>query len=358
MSLKQELTLIGMAALACLGIFQASPASAAVPENVAYVTNQGSGITILDTRTLKPLGSVAVGTDPRGLAVSPDGRWLLTANQGSSDVSVVDTSLSREMKRIPVGKNVEFMRISPDGSRAFVTYEPSSRGGPPGQNAADSDDAAMPAEVAVIDLKTWRVVGRMKAAPETEGIEFSADGKFVVVANEGDNTLGVYALTTLKKVRTVDLSAHGSRPRGIKLSPDGQAYVVTLENSDNFLLLGADFKVLKSVPTEKGPYGVAFDRDGSHIWVAASRADRLQVFDARSLAAVAAIPVGKRCWHFSFTPDADKVLLACGRSNALQVIDARAYRVLDTLQDYRLPWGVVTYPKAAGSLDAPMPVRQ
>jgi YVTN family beta-propeller protein len=345
---------IAWAALGILGCLHAHPGHAAVPENVAYVTSQGGGVTVLDTRTMKPLAQIAVGPGPRGLAITPDGRWLLTANQGSSDVSVVDTASFREVKRIPVGKNVEFMRVSPDGRRALVTYEPSSTGRPSGKAAEESkEEAAVPAEVAVIGLRTWSVIGRMKAAPETEGIEFSADRKSAVVANEGDNTLAVYELATLRKVRTIDVSSFGARPRGIKISPDGKNYVVTLETSSNFLLLDERFDVLKSVPTANGPYGVAFAPDGRQIWIASARAGRLQVFDARSLALVASIPVGKRCWHFSFTPDSRAVLLACGRSNAIEVIDPKAYRVVDTLQGYKLPWGIVTYPKSAGSLDAP-----
>lgn len=344
---------IGISALLALGPLVALQVCAAVPENVAYVTNQGGGVTVLDASTLKPIASIAVGSDPRGLAVTPDGRWLLTANQGSSDVSVVDTNLLKEVKRIPVGKNVEFMRISPDGSRAFVTYEPSSSGGPPKKAPENAEALATPAEVAVIDLQTWAVIGRMKAAPETEGIEFSPDQKFIIVANEGDNTVAVYELATLKLVKTIDVSHFGSRPRGVKVSPDGQTYVVTLENSDNFLLLDPAFNVLKSVPTEKGPYGLAFDPDGKHLWIAAARADRLQVFDATSHAPIATIPVDKRCWHFSFTPDGQKLLLACGRSNVINVIDVKNYKVVATVPGYKLPWGVVTYPKTEGSLDAP-----
>lgn len=352
---RTSFALTVLAALAAVSVVSL-PARAEVPTNVAYITSQGDGVTVLDAAALKPIANVPVGPDPRGVAVTPDGRWLLTANQGSSDVSVVDTASLKEVKRIPVGKNVEFMRMSPDGSRAFVTYEPSSRGKPQGKGREADDDDKTPAEVAVIDLQKGAVVGRMKAAPETEGIEFSADQKFMIVANEGDDTLGVYDLATLKLVQTVKLS-QGSRPRGIKISPDGQAYVVTLENADHFLVLDADFKVQKSVPTEKGPYGVAFDRDGRQIWIAAARAGRLQVFDAKTLSPVAAIPVGKRCWHFSFTPDAHKVLLACGRSNAVEVIDAQDYKVVDTLPDYKLPWGIVTYPKSDGSLDAPAPAK-
>ena len=91
---------------------------------------------------------------------------------------MVDTGTRKEVKRIPVGRNVEFMRMSPDGRRAFVTYEPSSGGGPPGKSApAHKPDDDAPAEVAVIDVGQWTVVGRIRAARETEAIEFSPDGK-------------------------------------------------------------------------------------------------------------------------------------------------------------------------------------
>lgn len=329
-------------------------APAAVAADLAYVTNQGGGVTVLDAGTLATVARIAVGPGPRGLGITPDGRWLLTANQGTADVSVVDTASRAEVRRIAVGKNVEFMRISPDGSRALVTYEPSSRGKPSAEKAPESKEPAVPAEVAVIDLRTWTVVGRMTAAPETEGIEFSPDRMSVAVTNEGDNTIAVFDLATLRKVKTVDVSRFGDRPRGIKLSPDGKTYVVTLENSNNFLLIDSAFNIMQSVPTAEGPYGVAFDPRGRQIWIASARGRRLQVFDAASLAPVASIAVGKRCWHFSFTPDARKVLLACGRSNAVEVIDANAYKVVDVLQGYRLPWGIVTFPKAAGSLDAPV----
>lgn len=338
-------------ALFYLGACSASPSHAAGPEGVAYVSNQGGGVTLLNIQTLKPEANIVAGASPRGIAVSKDGRWLLTANQGSADVSVIDTATKKEVRRIPVGANAEFIRIAPGGDRAFVTYEPSSTGGPPSKEASKLDDDATPAEVAVIDLQSWKVIGRMKASLETEGIEFSQDGKQIIVTNEGDNSLTVYDSATLKQTQRIDLTAFGARPRGIKVSPDGRGYVVTMENANSFIWLDVSFKFIRSVPTEVGPYGVAFDPRGRYIWVAASRAGQLQVFDAKTSALVASVPVGKRCWHFSFTPNGQQLLLACGRSNAVMVIDTASYRVVSTLDDFKMPWGVVTYPPSSGSLD-------
>jgi YVTN family beta-propeller protein len=67
------------------------------------------------------------------------------------------------------------------------------------------------------------------------------------------------------------------------------------------------------------------------------------------------MPIGQRCWHFTFTPDDSKVLLACGRSNNVVVIDATTYMQIRTIEGFKFPWGVVTYPKSYGSLDLPKP---
>jgi YVTN family beta-propeller protein len=358
--------------LACsLPLWVASAAVAAdlPPGGVAYVTNQGDGVSVLDLATLKVKRSIEVGKDPRGLGITPDGHYLVTANQGDADVSVVDTATGKTAYRIPVGKNAEFVRVGPEGRFAYVTYEPSSSGKPPGKDAEKSgkpapgggEEEAMAAEIAVIDLSKFEVSSRLPASLETEGMDFSPNGRELIVANEGDDTVVVYDLipghaTSGRAIKRIDVSRFGKRPRGVKVSPDGSKVVVTLESSDNFLVLDSQYNVLKAIPTGKGPYGVAFEPGGSTVWIAAARSNQIEVLDAKTFAPVASIPVGKRCWHFSFTPDGKRVLAACGRSDALTVIDVTTRQPVSTLTGFSQPWGIVTYPKASGSLDtAPLP---
>jgi YVTN family beta-propeller protein len=324
-----------------------------VPKDVAYVSNQDDGVTVIDLTDLRPVRTIDVGgRGPRGIAVTPDGKKLLTANQASGDVSVIDTSDGRVTRRIPIGKNPEFLRISPHGETAFVTYEPSSTGGPPrpGQKEEAEGDKT-PAEVAVIDLDAGKLIRRLIAGLETEGIEFTPDGKSLAVTNEADNTITVYNLSDGKLMRTVEVSAYGNRPRGIKLAPGGREYAVTMELSDKVLVFDPDFKLLRTIATAPGPYGVAFDHDGRRLWVDAARGGVLQVFDTTDYHLLATIPVGKRCWHFSFTPDGTRVLDVCGRSNSVYVIDAVNFRVEGEVSGLKVPWGAVTYPNSNGSLD-------
>lgn len=108
-----------------------------------------------------------------------------------------------------------------------------------------------------------------------------------------------------------------------------------------------------SGPLTRSSGRVAFDPSGQRLFVAAARDNIIQVFDSGSYAHLADVPVGQRCWHFSSTPDGTKLLAACDRSNAVYVIDALNYQTLKQLTGIPLAWGIVTYPKSAGTIDAP-----
>jgi YVTN family beta-propeller protein len=329
----------------------ASAAWCAAP--LAYITNERAGISVVDLDQLSVVRTIDVGGQgPRGIGVTADGRFLVTANKGTSDISLIDAASGQVVRRVAVGKNVEFVRVV--GDLAYVTYEPSGPGGPDDpKKANDKEDDLVPAEIAVVDLAQGKVLRSMKSGRETEGIEFSADGKLMLVANEGENTVTVYDRGAGTVVRKIDVSALGSRPRGIKISPDGKTYAVTLEFSDKVLLIDEGFSIVKSAATKKSPYGVSFDVDGRRLFVAASRASVIQVFDSASLALLGEIPVGARCWHFSLTPDGTRLIAACGKSDTLVVADTHTFQVVKTLAGGKGPWGVVTFPRARGSIDTP-----
>ena len=350
MQLKQTLTLAVISAL-----FSISAAQAAT----AYVSNQDGGVTVIDTDTMAVTGTIDVkGDGPRGLAVTDDGKLLVVATRENGSVSVIDTATKEVIKQIPVGQNPEFVRIK--GRFAYVSYEPSSKAGPPpapgsaeakaAEKEAEEDDKE-PARIGVIDLKLGKKIREIVGGPETEGVEFSKNGKQLVITNEADNTITVHNLKTGKLIKTIKTHDYGDRPRGIKVSPDGKTYIATLEFGNKFMVMDKNFKVLRTVETGATPYGISFDKKGERIFIAANKAKTLEVYNAKTYEKIKDIPTGNRCWHFSFTPDDKQIMLACGKSNSVYVIDAEKLEVTSIIEDKKLPWGVVTYPKAMGSLD-------
>lgn len=321
----------------------------------AYVTSQDAGVSVIDLATMEVVKQFDVKAEgPRGIGITEDGSKLIVATRENESLSVIDTATGEVLQQIPVGKNPEFVRVK--GNFAYVSSEPSAKGGPPPKPGTeeedDDDEEKIPAKIAVVDLVAGKKVREITGGPETEGIEFSADGSKLVITNEADNTVTVHDIETGELVKTIQTHEHGDRPRGIKVSPDGSTYLATLEYGNKFMVLDKDFNFVRTVDTGKTPYGIAYDTKGEHIFVAANKEKALQVFDAKTYEKVKDIPTGDRCWHFSFTPDDKQILLACGKSEAVFVIDAEKLEVTKQIEVKNMPWGVVTYPKAMGSIDS------
>jgi YVTN family beta-propeller protein len=327
------------------------------PTNVAYVTEEEGGISVIDLGKLKVIRRVKPDdVAPRGLAVTFDGKYLITSNKESSDAAVFRTPRLDLVRRIHIGPSPEFVKINPAGDRLFATFEPGTKSGPPPASGppVDSDDEnEPPAQIASFRIADWTPGPVSTAGKETEGIEFSRDGRLMLVANEAQDNIGVFDEASGAHLRDIELKPYGIRPRGVKASPQGKGYAVTMEASGTLLTMDPSFNVIKSVPTAAKPYGLAFDRAGKRIFVSAAVARKLQVFSADSLQLLAEVPTGQRCWHFTFTPDDSKILLACGRSNNIVVIDANSYKPLQTIEGFKLPWGIVTFPRSFGSLGLP-----
>jgi YVTN family beta-propeller protein len=325
----------------------------------AYVSNQDGGVMVIDLNTLEVSGNVDIqAKSPRGIGVTEDGKYLITANKDDDNISVIDRATGELVKHIKVGKNPEFVRVHK--GMVFVSTEPSSKGGPPPKPGDapkveddDDDDDKIPARIAVVDLKKSKKIREIVGGPETEGIEFSKDGQKLIITNEADNTITVHNIATGKLIKSISTKKYGDRPRGIKVSPDGTYYVSTLEYGNNFIVLDKNFKVIKTVTTGESPYGISFDRKGERIFVASAKAKLMQVYNAKTFEKIKDIPTGNRCWHFSFTPDDKEILLACGKSDAVVVIDTEKLEKTKEIGNTEMPWGVVTYPKSMGSLDKP-----
>jgi DNA-binding beta-propeller fold protein YncE len=339
----------------------------AVPSNVAYVSEEEGAISMIDLGTLKLVRRVATNDiAPRGLAISFDGKYVITANKNTSDLGVFRTARLHLIRRIRLGDNPEFVKINPAGDWLFATYEPGSEGGPPkadkggaakegaGQANSESDeDNGPPAQIASFHIGDWTPGRTSTAGLETEGVEFSRDGKQMLVANESQDTIGVFDAASGQHIRDVDLKSYGIRPRGVKVSPQGDKYAVTMETSGTLVELDSNLNVIKAVPTGAKPYGLTFDRAGKRIFVSAAMARKLQVFSAETLDQIAEAPTAQRCWHFTFTPDDSKILLACGRSGNIVIVDPNSYQQTGTIEGFKLPWGIVTYPRSYGSLGLP-----
>ncbi|MGH8509815.1 MAG: calcium-binding protein [Gammaproteobacteria bacterium] len=78
--------------------------AAAYAAPFAYITNSGSNnVSVIDTASNTVTATVPVGTNPEGVAVTPDGGFVYVANTGSNNVSVIATATNTVAATVGVG---------------------------------------------------------------------------------------------------------------------------------------------------------------------------------------------------------------------------------------------------------------
>jgi YVTN family beta-propeller protein len=159
---------------------RSGPMGAALDQEraVAFIASSGdAAIEILDAGTRQILGHIrlAGGDEPGEIALSPDGRTLVSANYGSSSASIIDTGSRREIVRLPLPSRPTDVVIDPTRPRAYVVL--------PQANS-----------VSVIDLERRRIVrtGSLEESP-IRG-DLSADGDTLyLITGSSPNLLAIDA---------------------------------------------------------------------------------------------------------------------------------------------------------------------
>jgi YVTN family beta-propeller protein len=108
---------------------------------------------------------LAPGDGPREVALTPDGRTLLSVNTGSNSVTFFDAEPLTRLERITVGSGPASVAIDPSGRRAFVFNTLSS-------------------SVSVIDITTRSVAGTLSTDSAPLKGAFSQRGERLYVIHE------------------------------------------------------------------------------------------------------------------------------------------------------------------------------
>ena len=100
------------------------------------------------------MSEVATGAVPIRVAASPDGRWIVTSNVGAGTLTIIDAKTRAKVRDVSV---------SGEGSAGQVTI----LFGPGGRVYAAETGRD---EVAEVDLESGRVLRRLKAGKNGDGL--------------------------------------------------------------------------------------------------------------------------------------------------------------------------------------------
>jgi len=311
---------------------------------LVYVSNEDSrNLSVIDVATDSVVSTIEVGTRPRGVKVSPDGRTVYVALSGSpkcpptmpdaecakkiadrklDGIAVVDVATRKTVKVLPAGLDPETFDLSADGSTLFVSNE-------------DADS------LTIVDIASGRAKSNVKVGREPEGVTVAPDGKTVWVTSEGDNSVAVVDVATGKSL--AQIGTDGKRPRAIGFLPDGSKAYVTNETSGNVAVIDPDSHILLRtivLPAGSRPMGVAVSRDGHRVFISNGRGGTVSVIDAARDSVLSTAPVGTRPWGIALSPDSRWLYTANGPGNDVSVVDVQTMKVVHRILVGGSPWGV------------------
>ena len=312
-----------------------------------YVSDEtGGNVVIIDAQNASVVGRIAVGKRPRGIQLSPDGRWVYVALSGSpiggpnvdesklpppdrryDGIGVVDLRSQKLVHTYQSGADPEAFALSHDGRMLYVSNEDSGR-------------------MSAVDLTTGKVHASVAVGSEPEGVAVSADDRLVYVTCETANSLYVVDAHSMQVLATIPTE---KRPRAIFLAPQTRRGYATDEFGAALTVFSTDdYKVVKTIalgdPKVVRPMGIA-SSDGRRLYVTTGRFGALLEVDPEAGQIVRTIDkVGQRPWGVALSRDGGRAYTANGPSGDVSVIDLKSGRLETRIAVGGSPWGIVSGP--------------
>jgi PQQ-dependent catabolism-associated beta-propeller protein len=314
---------------ALLAMAGAAPAAAAT----VFVSNERDHtVSVLDSDKLQVVQTFKVGRRPRGILVTPDGRYVLVCASDDNRVEVYDAKTFKLVRTLRSGPDPELFVLHPSGNPLYI---------------ANEDDNM----VTVVDIETNRLIAEVPVGVEPEGMGISPDGKTIVNTSETTNMVHFIDGATHEVVDNVLVDA---RPRFAEYQADGTKLWVTSEIGGTVAVIDpATRKVIKTIDfTIPGvnkdaiqPVGVRVTKNGRRAFVALGPANRVAVINGETYEVERYLLVGQRVWQLAFSPDEKLLFTTNGASNDISVVDTERLRVTKSITVGRFPWGVAVAPQ-------------
>ena len=190
---------------------------------------------------------IHVGSVPKFVAVTPDGKYLLVSDWCSYALSVVNVRTAKEIRRIFLGPYPRGIAVDPSSGTAYVAI----MGG---------------AKIAKINLHTFTVGSIPGVGTGPRHLVMSPDGRWLYATLNADGTVAKIDPRTGHVVARVPT---GRQPRSMAIAPDGQSlYVVNYGSSTVTKVRTSDMTVIQTVQANSAPIGITYVPDRRQIWVA------------------------------------------------------------------------------------------
>lgn len=187
----------------------------------------GARLFEIDPAAAKITRSFSVGNSPGGIAVTPDGMSIISADRDDNRITLLDAGTGQSRATVAVGTHPFGVTIHE--VQAFVAN-------------VESDS------VSVVDLATASVIATIPVGKRPYAVAFAASKGFVT--DQYDDTVSVFDAETFTRLATLEV---GFYPEGIAATTDGRVLVANWSSNTVTVIDSNTLSVVNEIEVPDGP---------------------------------------------------------------------------------------------------------
>ncbi|WP_285420030.1 hypothetical protein [Pseudomonas sp. efr-133-TYG-5] len=217
-----------------------------------YVCSAAGALTVIDLVNSRYITDIPLQSLLIGIVLSADGAKAFVTTWGGNTVVVVDTASLQAIKTIAVGRNPRGIDISPDGTQIYV---------------ANWNNGGFDGSISVIDIRTLAVTKTFALRIPAYGVAVTPDGRSLYVCG-ADGTQGAVVQIDANSGQLLrDIPVLGN-PRGVIVNHGGTQVLCCNESPQMVSVIDtASGTVSKLIPVGKSPLEIKISADDSRAFV-------------------------------------------------------------------------------------------
>jgi YVTN family beta-propeller protein len=234
--------------------------------------------------------------------------------------------------------------FSPDGRYAYVSnYSMYGAGfGPEGSDNCTPSSGYDRSFVYRIDMEKLKIDQAYRVGAVPKVVAATPDGRYVLVTNWCTWDLSVISTKKGKEVKRVPIGAY---PRGIAVSPKGNAAYVAVMGGNHLVRVDLRRWTKSSLAVGAGPRAVEFHPSDRYIFVSLNAEGRVAKLDLRTGAVTAKVATGSAPRSLALAADGRALYVVNYESGTVSKLRTSDMKTLQTIDACYHPIGI-TYDRA------------
>lgn len=284
---------------------------------IAYVVKHDSGtLAAVNLANFQVTGSLPVVPQPEKVVLRPGSHQLYVVS-ASGKIGVVSFPKLRLLTTLDLGESAKDLAFSPDGRAAYLLD-------PQGHNMYFLDCTGGP--VISADEATPKVAARLHLGGTLADLALSPDGKMLVVSTQDPDQIVLVGAEDRQVLGTVEV---GQKPGPMVILPDNSKVFVADQGEDKISV--ADLvsrRLLSHIEIGTPPTSLLLKQDGGELFVLAAQSSTLVILDAFHDNVEQTFPLGRDPVAGIFRKDMSIIYIANEGDGSVLSLDVQTRTVL------------------------------